>query len=539
MLREVIKKLIRSVDKNKVNEGRITQEYQPISKDLKRNLNSIKVYFENATDIVIREFELGIEQQVKAFLVMVDGLVDKMAVNESLMKSLMLNARASEPNQGINKKNIYHFIKDCALSIASVKETNTFEDTVDCILSGDVAIFIDGSTSVIIASIRGWESRGVMEPVTETVVRGPREGFTETLRVNTSLLRRKIKNHNLKFEMVVIGKQTKTNICITYIKGIADHKIVQEVKERLKRIDTDSILESGYVESFIEDASFSLFPTVGNTEKPDIVCAKILEGRVAILVDGTPFVLTVPYLFTEGFQNSEDYYSRPFFASFIRLLRWISFFIAISLPAVYIAIASYHQELLPPALLVTISAAEEGTPFPIFIEAIIMLIIFEILREAGVRLPKVVGQAVSIVGALVIGEAAVTAGLIGAPMVIVVALTAISSFVITPFSDAISLLRILLTFLAGVAGQYGIMLGLAGILTHICSLSSFGAPYMSPIAPFNKSDMKDVFIRVPWWAMLARPRVIGMKNPNRQKANQVPSHSKNAAKEGKTNERKW
>lgn len=536
MLQDIIKKFVRQINKNKYNKNRDIQDPQMISMDLKHNLNSIKKYFDNATDIVIREFELGIEQQVKAFLVMVDGLADKTAVNESLLKSLMLNARVSEPNQHIDKNNIYYFVKNCALSIASVKETNNLNDSVDCILSGEVAIFIDGSASAIIASIPGWESRGVTEPVTETVVRGPREGFTETLRVNTSLLRRKIKNHNLKFEMLVIGKQTKTNVCITYVKGIANHKIVKEVKERLKKINTDSILESGYIESFIEDAPFSVFPTIGNTEKPDIVCAKILEGRVAILVDGTPFVLTVPYLFVEGFQNSEDYYSRPYFASFIRLLRWISFFIAISTPAIYIAITTYHQELLPPALLVTIAAAEEATPFPIFIEALIMLIMFEILREAGVRLPKAVGQAVSIVGALVIGEAAVSAGLIGAPMIIVVAITAITSFVITPFSDAIAIIRIFLIILAGIAGQYGIMLGVAALLTHICSLRSFGAPYMSPIAPLKTSDMKDTFIRVPWWAMLTRPFVIGMNNRTRQKKKQKPNPSKDTNKKGETND---
>lgn len=532
----VIKKLIRSMNKDKINKNETSKDYMPISKDIKQNLNNIKEYFENASDIIIREIELGIDQQVKAFLVMVDGLVDKTALNESLMKSIMLNARVSEPNKGINKKNIYHFVKDCALSIASVNETNTFEETVDSILSGDVAIFIDGSNSVIIASIRGWESRGVEEPITETVVRGPREGFVETLRVNTSLLRRKIKNHNLKFEMITIGKQTKTNVCIVYVKGIVDDKTLQEVKRRLKSIEIDSILESGYVESYIEDAPFSIFPTVGNTEKPDIVCAKILEGRVAILIDGTPFVLTVPYLFVEGFQNSEDYYSRPFYASILRLLRWGSFFLAISLPAIYIAVTSYHQELLPPTLLSTIAAAQEGTPFPTFIEAFIMLTIFEILREAGLRLPKVVGQAVSIVGALVIGEAAVSAGLIGAPMVIVVSLTAITSFVITPLYDAMSILRIFFTFLAAIAGQYGIMLGLAGMLTHICSLNSYGIPYSLSFAPSNKSDMKDVFIRVPWWAMIKRPSFIGMNNPTRQKANQKPRPSKETiGEEEKTN----
>ncbi len=507
---------------DKTTQDKTSKDTQPLSKDLKVNLNSIKAVFENCSDIVIREFKIGVEQQIEAFLVMVDGLVDKIAVNESLMKSLMLDARLAQPNRDINKNNAYMFVKECALSVASVKEVRSLEDAVDAILSGDAALFIDGSDAALIVSIRGWETRGVDEPDTEAVVRGPREGFVETLRTNTALLRRKIKNPNLKLEPMKIGKQTKTDVCVAYIKGIANDKIVREVKKRLQRIETDSILESGYIESFIEDAPFSLFPTVGNSEKPDIVGSKMLEGRVAILVDGTPFVLTVPHLFVEAFQSSEDYYSRPFYATFIRWLRWLAFFMSVFLPAMYVAVVTFHQELLPPALLVTIAAAGEGTPFPAFVEAFMMQVIYEILREGGVRLPRPIGQAVSIVGALVIGEAAVSAGLIGAPMVVVVALTAISSFVVPALSDVSALSRLLILIMAGISGQFGIMLGIAGILTHLCSIRSFGVPYTSPLAPATFSDMKDVFIRVPWWAMFTRPRVLGVKNPVREKFGQMP-----------------
>ncbi|MEZ4357816.1 MAG: spore germination protein [Eubacteriales bacterium] len=536
---QTIKKIFRSISINQEKESTVTNtdDNWPVSKNIKLNLKRVKNYFENANDIIIREFELGIDQHVKAFIVMIEGLADKTIVNESLMKSLMIGTHITEPDKGIDKKNVYNFVKDRALSVASVEETKTLEETINLVLSGDVAIFIDGAPSAIIASIRGCMGRAVTEPITETVVRGPREGFVETICINKALLRRKVKNHNLKFESVVIGNQSNTNICIAYINGIADDNTVKEVKSRLKRIKIDAILESGYIESYIQDAPFSVFPTVGNTEKPDIVCAKMLEGRVAILVDGTPMVLTVPYLFVEGLQNSEDYYSRPFFASVVRFLRWVAFLLAITLPSMYIAITSYNQELLPPPLLITIAVAQEGTPFPTFIEALIMLIIFEILREAGVRLPKVIGQAVSIVGALVIGEAAVSAGIVGAPMVIVVALTAITSFVVTPYYDAIALVRLMLTVLAAIAGQYGIMIGLAFVLTHLCSLSSYGIPYFSPIAPSNLSGMKDTFIRVPWWAMIKRPYNIGKNNIFRQKTNQRPNQPKDKKpfKEGKSN----
>jgi len=509
--------------KNKtLKEDTLTKNSRQLSHDLQVNLNSLKAVFEDASDIVIREFKIGVEQQVKAFLIFVDGLVDKFAINESLLKSLMLEARLAQPSQGINKDNVFRYVKECALSIASVKESRTLKDAIDAVLSGDVVLFLDGSDTALIISIRGWETRGVTEPVTETVVRGPREGFVETIRTNTALIRRKIKNPNLKIESLKIGKETQTDVCIAYIKGIANEKIVREVKKRLERIEIDSILESGYIESFIEDAPLSIFPTVGNSEKPDIVGAKILEGRVAILVDGTPFVLTVPYLFVEAFQSSEDYYSRPFYSSLIRCLRYLSFAISILSPAIYVALTTFHQELLPPPLLITMAASAEGLPFPALIEALIMGITFEILREAGVRLPRPVGQAISIVGALVIGEAAVSAGIIGAPMVIVIALTAISSFVVPSISDAGAITRLFLTLCSGVAGLFGIMLGISGVLTHLCSLRSLGIPYTSPLAPATFSDMKDVFIRVPWWAMLTRPRVLSVKNPVRQKGGQMP-----------------
>lgn len=493
----------------------------PISKKLDHNLHFMKNIFEQCSDIIIREFKIGMDQETGVFLVMVDGLTDKTGVHDNLMKALLLS------RYNINKRNALTVVEQCVLSLASISKAKTLEKAVHAILAGDTALFIDGSDTVLIASLRAWESRSVEEPDTEAVVRGPREGFVETLRNNTALLRRHIRTPNLKMEMMNIGTQTKTDICITYIKGIVDEKIIQEVKHRLSKIEIDSILESGYIESFIEDAPFSPFPTVGNSEKPDVISGKLLEGRVAILVDGTPFVLTVPYLFVEAFQSSEDYYLRPYYTNFIRILRWLSFFISTFLPAIYVAVTTFHQEILPPALLSSIAAAQEGTPFPAVVEAILMQIIYEILKEAGIRLPRPVGQAISIVGALVIGEAAVSAGLIGAPMVVIVALTAIASFVVPSLGDVNVMARIGLLILSGFSGLYGIIMGFVVILIHQCSLRSFGIPYVSPIAPGNFSDMKDVFVRVPWWAMLTRPKCLGVKNLHRQNYGQIP-HPPNA-----------
>ncbi|WP_110955517.1 spore germination protein [Anaerosinus massiliensis] len=487
-----------------------------IAKDLSVNLLAIKDIFKDCSDIIIREFKAGTKQELDVFVVMIDGLVETRLVNENLIKALLLSRLP------IHKSNALPVIETSILPVTSIKKTNYLNEAVDAVLSGDTMLFIDGSEVAIIASIRGWESRNVEEPDTEAVVRGPRQGFIETLRNNTALLRRYIKTPNLKTESIDIGTQTKTEICVMYIKGIANEKIVQEVKRRLSRIEIDSILESGYIEAFIEDAPYSPFPTVGNSEKPDVVSGKLLEGRIAILVDGTPFVLTVPYLFVEAFQSSEDYYLRPYYTNFIRPMRWLAFYISTFLPALYVAITTFHQEILPPPLLLSIAAAQEGTPFPSVIEAILMQIIYEILKEAGVRLPRPIGQAISIVGALVIGEAAVSAGLIGAPMVVIVALTAIASFVVPSLGDVNVLARLGLLILSGFAGLYGVIMGFVFALIHQCSLRSFGVPYMSPIAPFNLSGMKDVFIRVPWWTMISRPNSLDGENLQRQKHDQIP-----------------
>jgi spore germination protein KA len=486
-----------------------------LARNLEENLQTIRKTFENSSDLVIREFKIGLEQPVHAFAVMIFGLFNETSVNDNLIKPLMT------ANRNLFAGSVIDVVRESILSVASVSEIQTLEETVTGILSGDTALFIDGVDKVLIVSIRGWEARTVDEPETEAVVRGPREGFVESLGTNISLIRRKIKNSNLKVEKLTVGKQTRTELGVVYINGIVNEKIVQEVKDRINRIETDSILESGYIESFIEDAPYSLFPTVGNSEKPDIVCAKLLEGRVAVLTDGTPFVLTVPYLFIEAFQNSEDYYSRPFLATFIRWLRWLAFFISTFIPALYVAITTFHQELLPTSLLISIASANEGSPFPTIVEALLMLIAYEILREAGLRLPKAVGQAVSIVGALVIGDAAVSAGLVGAPMVVVVALTGISSFVVPALTDVTTVTRFALLILASFSGLYGVMLGFAGFLTHQLSLRSFGVPYMSPLVPLSVSGLKDVMIRTPWWAMSFRPHRF-RKNVTRQGDSLIP-----------------
>jgi spore germination protein KA len=331
------------------------------------------------------------------------------------------------------------------ITVGESKANKKLKDAVDGLLSGNAMLLVDGFDKALDIGCKGYDKRSVTEPLTESVVRGPREGFTENLRTNTALLRRKIRNPDFIIEPMKIGARTGTGIAIAYIRGLCNQSVIDNVKARLRSINTDSILESGYIEQYIEDNPFSIFSTVGYSEKPDTVAGKILEGRCAIIIDGSPIVLTVPMLFIESFQSAEDYYTRPLIASMMRLVRFIAFGISVLTPAFYVAMVTFHQELIPTKLMLTMSAAAKNVPFPASLEVLIMLLSFEIVREAGVRLPRPVGQAISIVGALIVGQAAVSAGLVGAPVVIVVALTAVSSFIVPNHVDSGAFIRLILS----------------------------------------------------------------------------------------------
>ncbi|GAB6155058.1 spore germination protein [Desulfosporosinus burensis] len=510
------------VDQKKQGTSQYSQDQNTpgkVSQSLEKNLDVLRNLIGNNYDVIIRKFAYG--NQIDVAIIYLSGMTDLTMINDSIIKPLMIESRLSK-NETLKLNDITE-IGRTIISVGQIKKLSSFDEIIDGCLTGDSILLVNGFEEALAIMTADWKSRGVDEPKTESVVRGPREGFTESLLTNTTMIRRKIKSPDLKFETMKLGEKTKTNVCIVYLQGVANPLLIKEIKRRLNRIKTDSILESGYVEQFIEDAPFSIFSTISNSEKPDSTAAKMLEGRAAILVDGTPFILTVPMVLIESFQSSEDYYSRPYFASLIRMIRFLAFFISFLAPATYVALTTYHQELLPTALLFTMAAAQEGVPFPAVMEASVMGIIFEILREAGVRLPRPVGQAVSIVGALVIGESAVTAGLIGAPMVIVVALTAVSSFVVPAQTDSGGVLRVIFVILAGVMGLFGIVVGLLGVFIHLASLRSFGTPYLSPLAPLSIRDLKDSIIRAPIWAMFTRPRTIGWQDPERQEFRLKPS----------------
>ncbi len=495
-----------------------------LNTDLDSNLREIKAILNHCSDVVYREFLLAQNEQIRLALIYTDGLADITQISDQIMRALALEVPMAASGQQITKARALEFIKQRGLCIQKIKESELLEDIIHAILSGDTVLLVDGHATAIINGSRGWEKRSIVEPEAEPTVRGPREAFVESLRVNTSLIRRKIKSPNLKSEVLRLGEVTDTDVVIMYVEGIVNEKLVAEVKSRLKRIKIDGILESGYIEELIEDNPWSVFPTINHTERPDRVAAMLLEGRVAILVDGTPFVLIVPNLFVEYLHAGEDYYERFLFSSAVRMLRFLAMLIALTLPGLYVTVVSFHHELLPTALLLSIAAQHEAVPYPVIIEVLLMEVTFEILREAGIRLPRPIGQAVSIVGALVIGEAAVRAGLVAASTVIVVAGTGIASFVISyNVSISLRLLRFFIMFLSAFLGLFGLISGLAVIGIHLCTLRSFGVPYLSPVVPTTGIDLTDTVVRAPWWGMLSRPRLIARQNQKRQGQGLKPS----------------
>ncbi|MDK2933590.1 MAG: spore germination protein [Clostridiales bacterium] len=486
---------------------------------LQENIKIVKETLGESSDIVIREFHAGEGGKFHLGVMYTDGLADKKLVQDFILEALMLDLRKIDIDSSVLlKKNSFEILKDLVLPVGEMKEISDFDNFFTHLLSGNTVILMDGYGKGLVVNSRGWEERGVQEPSSQTVVRGPKDGFTETLRINTALIRRRIKDPNLWIETKPIGRRTKTDVAVVYIKEVANDKIVEEVHKRLDNIDIDGILESGYIEELIQDETFTPFPTMINTERPDIVAAGLLEGRIAILVDGTPFALLLPALFVHFFQASEDYYQRFDIGTLLRMLRYLSFFLTLLVPSVYVAATTFHQEMLPTPLLISLAAQREGVPFPAVVEAMMMEVTFEILREAGVRMPRAVGQAISIVGALVLGEAAVQAGIVSPVMVIVVSITAISSFVSPTFNMAIAtrIIRFIFMLLAATFGLYGIAVGLLAMALHLCSLRSFGIPYMSPMAPLIAADQRDTIIRFPHWAFFKRPRLINQKDMTRQ-----------------------
>ncbi|MFD0696967.1 spore germination protein [Paenibacillus sp. GCM10027628] len=484
----------------------------PLFPTIQENITYVQSVLGYSTDLVIREFTYDAITEPIAILY-TDGLADANVINDFILRSLM-----TESTEVDSEQDPFDVLKAHTLTIGEIQQVSDMKVMLNHILSGDSVILINGYTVGVAASTKGWKDRGVTETLVETVVRGPREAFSESLRTNTALVRRKIKDPHLWVETIQIGTVTQTDVALMYIKEIAQESLILEARNRLKQIQIDGIFESSNIEELIQDEIITPFPTIYNSERPDVVALELMQGKVAILVDGTPFVLIAPALFESFLKASEDYYHRVDISTLVRMLRYAGFLIALLSPSLYVAITTFHQEMLPTQLLISLAAQREGIPFPAFIEALLMEITFEILREAALRMPRSIGSALSFVGTLVIGQAAVEAGIVSAAMVIVVSITAICSFVSPSYdlSNAIRILRFPLMALAASFGLFGILAGLLGLILHLNSLQSFGVPYLSPFAPLELDKQKDALFRFPFQTLFTRVRAAHARNVVKQ-----------------------
>ncbi len=472
--------------------------------NVKKRIENIKKDFLECPDVVTKEIVVGSKS---LGLIYIDELANQEEINLSIMRPLS-NFKKWDYTIDDLQNQVVNFCNAQLLDLPQAEEK---------ILRGFAGLICDDEEKILCFNTIKYPARSVEEPPTSTVLSGPREGFVETLKVNLSLIRKRLPTKELKIEEVVVGTRTKTRIDIVYLNDLVDKRVVKEIKRKLANFEIDGVIDSYYIVKFLEDKPNSIFRQVGNSEKPDIVCAKMLEGRVAIIVDGTPIVLTVPYIMFEDFQSSYDYYSDAHRVTILRLIRVFGLFISIFLPGMYIALQLFHYKVLPLKFLVTIVNTTQNLPLNPFLEILFIIILFDILFEASVRMPKYLGMAVSIVGALILGDTAVKAGLVSPPSVMIVALSAITVYIIPNQSSQISLLRFVFALIGGTLGFHGIILGMLFFMAYLCNFDSFYTPYLAPYTPYIKEDQKDFVIKDSLVYLKTRPKSIPNKNRIRLK----------------------
>lgn len=492
--------------RNKSNSSDKSTSFELV-KDIDQNIENLKNELGNPEELVIRKFPIGINQ-INCAIVYMDGLVDTAQIQSNIIQNVIVKIKEFE--KPVKSESLFQFINEQMVAVGKVEKKEYFDDVTIGILAGETALFLNGIKQVLTMDTRGGEFRAIQEPVTETLIRGPREGFVENVGTNIAMVRHRLKDPKLRVKAHKTGRRGKRSLVLLYIDGIVNPDILKEVERRIKTIDIDDIAESGYVEEWIQDSFLSPFPQMVNTERPDKVVASLLKGKIAIFLQGTPMVLVLPISFGNILQSREDYYERWTIGTLLRIQRYAAAFIAIFLPPLYVALATYHPSMIPSLLAFSIAASREGVPFPVFMEAFLMAITMELLQEAGARLPQTIGQTIGIVGGLVIGEAAVQAGIVSPVMVIVTAITAIASFAVPVYSYAISfrILRLGFMIAAGVLGLYGVVLAYIMVNIHLVNLKSFGMPMSAPFAPFYKADWKDLIIRAPITMMKERPKYL-------------------------------
>lgn len=477
---------------------------------------NIKGLLGKSNDVKFRDIYINDDKKLKFTLICVDGLINSDSISNYILKPII---QEKVFNEAKSLKEVIKQIDNGKLYFVSQLKVTEFNEAINALLSGTTLLVFDSEKTAIVVDAKGFEKRSVSEPTGENVLKGSKDGFVELLRTNTATCRRKIKSHNLVIEESVVGKQSQTSIATVYMNNITNRNIVEELKKRLNAIEVDKALTTGFIEEFIIDDLNSTFPQVLYTERPDKFCASVIDGRVGLIIDGLPIAYVIPATFFQFLQAPEDYAQHFIVSSLLRVLRLFCLVFTLILPSFYISITSFHQEMFPSELATSVATAKEGVPFPMFIEVILMLGAFEILIEAGLRLPKNIGQAVSIVGALIVGQSAVEAKLLSPATVVVIAITAIASFTMPnqDFSNALRLWRFILVILSSLVGIFGLCMGLLILLYHLCRLESFGVPYLSPFVGSKSNQYQDTIFRLPLKFLKERPLNLGPVNKRSMK----------------------
>lgn len=479
-----------------------------LTKSLKDNLSKMKERYHNSQDLIVREFvSFG---KINSAVVYIDGSVDK----QFLISGVLNPLQTSPPPK---KDDVTDYAVSKIVAFAQAKVESDESTIITNLNNGFCTIFFENTTSVVCVDSTKWPVRLPSEPPTSAVINGPREGFVEDIVTNVALIRKRLKTPDVIFDKMEVGRYSKTQVRVCYIHGIVHPKIVKKIKDKIKNIDIDGVVDSSYISAFLEDRRHSVFRQVGTSEKPDIIASKLLEGRVAVIVDGSPIVLTLPYVLWEDFQSSNDYYTTPMRATIQRWLRAFGALIAIILPGCYVAVMLYHYKIIPIKLLISIANSIQGIPLSPFLEVLFIIFLFEILYEASLRMPRYLGLALSVVGALILGDTAVKAGLVSPPAVMIVALTGVMSYTVPNQTSQISFLRLVFTFLGGILGFYGIIIGGLFLAGYLCSIKNYGAPYLAPLGPFVAKDQKDAIFKKPITSQITRPKSFPNVNNRRLK----------------------
>ncbi len=471
------------------------EDGRSLSGNYDSDFRMLRELFSRDGTFCFREIRVG--AGMRCVLLYLDGMVNNELICNAIIRPLLL----SKPVQGDPAQ----WFCETVLYAGDVKRCTRVRELLRALLYGDSVLLAESASAALVINTKGFRTRGISEPENEAVQKGPREGFDEVAMLNLSQLRRRLQTPDLAVEVLRVGRRTDTAVFVCYLASLARPRLVREVRRRLEKISIDGILDANYIAELTRDHPFSLFETTGSSERPDVIAAKLLEGRVALIVDGTPVVLTVPYLFCENFQSDEDYYQSFWVSSVGRLMRYVSFFLTVSVPALYLALLTHHTRLLPTFLLLSAAQSRAGVPFSSLTECLILIAVLELLGETGARMPQQLGHTLGIVGGLVIGEAAVEARLVSAPMLIAVALSGIAGLMVPRLRGAVLYARVGMVLLAALSGLPGCFLGLTVIAVRLTGLTSYGFPYLSPLERPDLQGLKDTAWRLPWRFMRTRP----------------------------------